>query len=124
MITSLHNSPFALLGISTRDKAIKIVEHAEEKSLFLDSDVCTKARNDLTTARNRLTAEIKWFPGVSPNRASSLLDTLIEDIDFLKDDTSLPPLANANVLAAAFELLDPEMDASSWQDWIIYFAKY
>lgn len=122
MITSLHNSPFALLGISTRDKAIKIVEHAEEKSLFLDSDVCTKARNDLTTARNRLTAEIKWFPGVSPNRASSLLDTLIEDIDSLKDDTSLPPLANANVLAAAFELLDPEMDASSWQDWIIYFA--
>lgn len=122
MVTSLHNSPFALLGVSTRDKAVKIIEQAEEKSLFLDSDVCTKARNDLTTARNRLASEISWLPGVAPNRANSLLDALTEDIGFLKDDNSLPPLANANVLAAAFEILDPEIDASEWRKWIVDFA--
>jgi hypothetical protein len=120
--TSLHKSPFALLGVSTRDRADKIVEQAEERSLFLDSEICTKARSDLTTVRNRLATEIRWLPGVSPNRAISLLETLTSDIDSLKDDTSLPPLANANVLAAAFEILDPDMDASSWQDWIIDFA--
>lgn len=122
LTTSLHNSPFALLGVSTRDRADKIVEQAEEKSLFLDSEVCTKARSDLTTVRNRLATEIRWLPGVSPNRANSLLGALTSDIESLKDDTSLPPLANANVLAAAFEILDPDMDASDWQDWIMDFA--
>jgi hypothetical protein len=120
--TSLHKSPFALLDVSTRDKAHKIVEQVEDKSLFLDSDLCIKARNDLTTVRNRLTTEIRWLPGVSPNRAASLLKALITDIESLKDDTSLSPLANANLLAAAFEILDPDMDASSWQEWIIDFA--
>lgn len=122
MNTSLHSSPFALLGVSTRDKANKIVEQAEEKSLFLDSDVCTKARSDLTTVRNRLATEIRWLPGVAPNRAISLLDALTKHIDSLKDDTTLPPLANANVLAAAFEILDPDMAASDWQAWIMDFA--
>lgn len=120
--TSLHNSPFALLDVTVRDKAIKIVEQAEEKSLYLDSDVCTKARNDLTTARNRLTSEISWLPGVAPNRASTLLDALNNDIDSIKGDTSLPALANANLLAAAFEILDPEMDSDDWRDWIVDFA--
>lgn len=120
--TSLHNSPFALLDVTVRDKAIKIVEQAEEKSLYLDSDVCTKARNDLTTARNRLTSEICWLPGVAPNKASTLLDALNNDIDSIKGDTSLPALANANLLAAAFEILDPEMDSDDWRDWIVDFA--
>ncbi len=122
MKTTLHSSPFALLGVSTRDRANKIVEQAEEKSLFLDSDVCTKARSDLTTVRNRLATEIRWLPGVSPNRATILLEALTSNIETLKDDTSLPPLANANVLAAAFEILDPDMDAPDWQDWIMDFA--
>lgn len=122
MITSLHNSPFALLGVSARDNVVRIVDQAEEKSLYLDSDVCAKARSDLTTVRNRLTTEICWLPGVSPNRANSLLTAIAEDIDSLKENTSLPPLANANLLAAAFEVLDPDLDASSWQDWIIGFA--
>ncbi|EEF24079.1 conserved hypothetical protein, partial [Ricinus communis] len=122
MQTSLHRSPFALLGVTTRDKADKIIEQAEEKSLFLDSDVCTKARSDLTTVRNRLATEIRWLPGVAPNRALGLLDALTNNIESLKDDTSLPPLANANILAAAFEILDPNMAASDWQDWIMDFA--
>jgi hypothetical protein len=122
MKTTLHNSPFSLLGVSTRDRADKIVEQAEEKSLFLDSNVCMKARSELTVARNRLATEIRWLPGVAPNRAISLLDALTKNIESLKDDSTMPPLANANVLAAAFEILDPEMDTSYWQDWIMDFA--
>ena len=122
METSLHKSPFSLLEVSIRDRADRIVEQAEEKSLFLDSDLCTKARNDLSTTRNRLNSEICWLPGVSPNRAINLLNALTSDIDSIKDDTSLPPLANANLLAAAFEILDPELSVSEWCDWIIDFA--
>lgn len=122
LTTSLHGSPFFLLEVSIRDNAVKIVEQAEEKSLYLDSDICTKARNDLTTARNRLASEISWLPGVAPNKASNFLDALINDIDSIKNDSSLPPLANSNLLAAAFEIINPEMDASEWKVWIIDFA--
>lgn len=121
-ITSLHNSPFALLEVSVRDRAEKIIEHAEERSLFLDSDVCTKARSDLTTTRSRLNSEICWLPGVSPNRATNLLNVLTSDIDSIKDDTSLPPLAKANLLAATFEIMDPELSVSGWCEWIVDFA--
>jgi len=120
--TALHASPFALLDVSIRDKASRIVDQAEEKSLILDSDISTKARNDLTTSRNRLTTEISWLPGVSPNRAANLLDSLLKDVKSIKDDTSLPPLAHANAIAAAIEILDPEIDASEWSDWIVVFA--
>lgn len=119
---TLLSSPFAVLEVSIRDGASKIVEHAEDKSLFLDSEVCTKARNDLTNIRNRLSSEISWFPGVSPNKAANLLDALSRDIYLLKESTSLPPLARANVLAAVFQILSPESDADEWMNWILDFA--
>ena len=46
--TALHQTPFAILGVTTRDDRRRIVELAEEKSLELDHDVCQKARSDLT----------------------------------------------------------------------------
>src|SRR3546814_8022812 len=56
--TALHQTPFAILGVTTRDDRRRIVELAEEKSLELDHDVCQKARSDLTNPRTRLSAEI------------------------------------------------------------------
>lgn len=122
LITSLHNSPFTLLEVSIRDKSLKIVEQAEEKSLYLDSDICTKARNDLTNVRNRLASEIAWFPGVSPNRTLNLLDALNGDIQSIIDETSLPPLARANILAAVFEVLPEETSADEWRNLIVSLA--
>lgn len=62
--TALHQAPFALLGVTTRDDRRRIVELAEDKSLELDHDVCQKARSDLTNPRTRLRAEIAWLPRV------------------------------------------------------------
>ncbi|HDS1391584.1 TPA: hypothetical protein QEK39_001299 [Stenotrophomonas maltophilia] len=56
--TALHQSAFAVLGVTIRDNRRRIVELAEEKSLELDHDVCQKARSDLTNPRTRLNAEI------------------------------------------------------------------
>lgn len=120
--TALQNNPFCILGVTTRDNRQKIVELAEEKSLVLDSDICTKARSELTTPRNRITVEMAWLPGVSPKRAATLVDSLHTHIDLLKGETSIPVLANANLLAAAFELLDPGMDAKLWCEWIVDFG--
>ncbi|MGV0958241.1 MAG: hypothetical protein ACOYB1_00235 [Limnohabitans sp.] len=103
--SKLHSTPFALLGVTSRDDRRKIVDQAEHKSLELNPDDCQKARSDLTNPRNRLTAEIAWLPGVSPRRASQLLDGLLADAMAIRGETGLPTLAHCNLLAAAFEAI-------------------
>lgn len=116
--TALHKSPFAILGITTRDDRKRIVELAEEKSLELDHDVCQKARSDLTNPRNRLSAEIAWLPGVSPRKASQLLESLLQDPMAVREESGLPTLAHLNLLAAAFEAVDGEHDADDLASFI------
>ena len=101
----LHNSPFALLGVTTRDDRRKIVDQAEHKSLEINPDECQKARNDLTNPRNRLAAEVSWLPGVSPRRASQFLDGLLLDALAVRAESGLPTLAHCNLFAAAFEAI-------------------
>lgn len=114
--TELHRHPFWILGASTRDNRHRIVELAEEKGLVLDSEECTKARNQLTNPRNRLAAELSWLPGVSPSRAASLIEQLSVDPDNLRHQENVPPLVRANLFSAAFAALDPETDVSVWID--------
>lgn len=120
--TRIEQNAFALLGATTRDPRRRIVELAEEKSLTLDSSLCLKARADLLAPRTRLGIEMSWMPGVAPQRASTLLALLRVDLDKIIN-TVLPPLARANLLAAAFELLDPEMDEVAWLDWMMSLAE-
>ncbi len=116
--TVLHQSPFALLGVTTRDDRRRIVELAEEKSLALDHDVCQKARSDLTNPRTRLSAEIAWLPGVSPRRASQLVEGLLHDPVAVREESGLPTLAHLNLLAAAFEAIKGEQDAEDLPEFI------
>lgn len=107
----LLQSPFAVLGATTRDDRRRIVELAEEKSLELDHDVCQKARSDLTSPRTRLSAEIAWLPGVSPRKASALVESLLHNPMAVREESGLPTLAHLNLLAAAFEAVNGEHDA-------------
>lgn len=109
--SDLHRNPFSLLGVTSRDDRKRIVEQAEEKSLELDHDQCQKARSDLTSPRNRLTAEIGWLPGVSPRKASQLLDALLGDAMSIRSETGIPTLARCNLMAAAFESVNPSDSA-------------
>jgi hypothetical protein len=109
--TALHRTPFAILGVTTRDDRRRIVELAEEKSLELDHDVCQKARSDLTNPRTRLNAEIAWLPGVSPRKASQLVESLLHGPMAVREESGLPALAHLNLLAAAFEAVDGGHDA-------------
>jgi hypothetical protein len=92
------------LGVTTRDDRRRIVELAEEKSLELDHDVCQKARSDLTNPRSRLSVEMAWLPGVSPRKASQLVENLLHNPMAIREESGLPTLAHLNLLAAAFEL--------------------
>ncbi|MBN8728166.1 MAG: hypothetical protein J0H15_10775 [Xanthomonadales bacterium] len=116
--TALHQSPFAILGVTTRDDRRRIVELAEEKSLELDHEVCQKARSDLTSPRNRLTVELAWLPGVSPRKASQLLDHLGHNPMAVREESGLPTLAHLNLLAAAFESVDGEHDPDDLAEFI------
>lgn len=108
--TVIHQTPFVILGVTTRDDRRRIVELADEKSLELDHDVCQKARSDLTNPRTRLSAEIAWLPGVSPRKASQLLESLLHDPMAVWEESGLPTLAHLNLLAAGFDAVDGEHD--------------
>ncbi len=116
--TTLHQTPFVILGVTTRDDRRRIVELAEEKSLELDHDICQKARSDLTNPRTRLSAEIAWLPGVSPRKASQLVEGLLHDAMAVREESGLPTLAHLNLLAAAFEAVDGEHDAEDLASFI------
>ena len=103
--TKLHENPFWILSASTRDNRQRIVELAEEKALVLDPDVCQRARATLTTPRPRLSAEVSWLPGVSPNRAWQIATALRGGFVDPVIDAGLPPLARSNILSATFEVL-------------------
>lgn len=116
--TALHQTPFAILNVTTRDDRRRIVELAEEKSLELDHAVCQKARSDLTNPRTRLSAEIAWLPGVSPRKASQLVEGLLHDAMAVREESGLPTLAHLNLLAAAFEAVDSGHDAEDLASFI------
>jgi hypothetical protein len=120
--TTLHANPFWILGVTTRDNRRKIVEMAEERSLHIDHDLCQKARSDLTNPRVRLSAEMAWMPGVAPRVAEKLTKTLSENPFSVRSEDGLPELARANLMAAAFELVDENEPAESIAEFIRDFA--
>ena len=120
--TALHQLAFAVLGVTTRDNRKRIVELAEEKSLELDHDVCQQARSDLTNPRARLSVEIAWLPGVSPRRATQLVEDLLNDPMAIREESGLPTLAHLNLMAAAFEAVDGKHDADDLAGFIMEAA--
>lgn len=118
LTTGLHRSPFHLLSVSARDGRRQIVAQAEERALYLDADTCQKARSDLTNPRTRLSAEIAWLPGLSPRKATQLVDSLLHDPMAVRKESGLPTLAHLNLLAAVFEVVDGEHDAKDLASFI------
>lgn len=120
--TALHRNPFHILRVGVRDDKRKIVAQAEEQALHGDSDAYQKARSDLTNPRTRLAAEMAWLPGLSPRRASNLIDSLNTQPLDIRRDRNLPALAKANLWAAAAEAIGSEQSSDEMADFIQEFA--
>lgn len=103
--TSLHQSPFWLIGASTRDNRQRIVELADEHSLSIDDTTLRETRTMLTNPRKRLGAELAWFPGVDPERVIRLVTMARDNVGVVMVEDDLPPLAQANLLCSNFEQL-------------------
>ena len=69
----VFENPFYVLKATPRDRKSKVFELADDLALHGDQDAAAQARNLLTNPRNRLTAEIAWFPGLSPRRVEIYL---------------------------------------------------
>ncbi len=122
MKTSIEKNPFAVIDATTRDDKKRILELAEEKSFISDPDLCSKARADLTNPRNRLSAEISWLPCVSPKRTKDLLKILRDNPDALLSRLEIEPLARANLMASAMEIIGENLDTAKWSRWILSFS--
>ena len=102
----IDHVPFAVLGATPRDTRQRIVELAEERSLELDPVVCQKACSDLTSPRTRLSAEVAWFPGLSPGKIVKCLGELRADPMAIRDEAGLPPLAHFNLMTYALDMVN------------------
>lgn len=77
-MTSIADSPFAILGATIHDNRRRILERSEELSLSIGEDICKKCQADLTNPRSRLKSELAWLPGIKPDQVEGLIN-LCED---------------------------------------------
>lgn len=89
-------NPFFVLGATPRDRKPRLQELAEEQALHGDGEAAANARNTLTNPRNRLAAEVGWFPGVAPGRIEAALQTIRAGGP--PEPDVLPPLCQANLV--------------------------
>jgi hypothetical protein len=103
--TTLHQNPFYLLGVTTRDSQRRIIE---KKFLNRDHNTCEDAGYKLLNPKTRLRAELAWLPAaaVSPRKIAQLAALLLQDRSSIWTKAGLPSLAHANLMAAALELVD------------------
>lgn len=101
--TTLHQNPFYLLGVTTRDSQRRIIE---KKFLNRDHNTCEDARSELLNPKTRLRAELAWLPAVSPRKIAQLAALLLQDRSSIWTKSGLPSLAHTNLMAAALELVD------------------
>lgn len=98
----LSENPFFLLNASPRDRKVRLIELSEEAELFGDHEAAVSARNVLSNPRTRLSAEIAWFPGLSPRRVRDLLDQIAQGAS--PDIEDVNPLCGANFAVEALSI--------------------
>ena len=119
----LLRNPFHLLGVSSRDTRHRIVEAAEERAVIHDGELCSKAGSDLTNPRSRVAAEVAWLPGLSPRRASQMVDELVLNPSAVIRLEGVPLLARSNLLGLAILGLAPDQPDADWVYAIVTFGR-
>ncbi len=117
----LLKNPFHILGATTRDNKIKIMDLADECSLLSDANECMDAQSTLTHPQKRIAAEIAWLPGVNPEHIDSLLKQLDSPHQNLLNIIDIPPLVRANVLSAGLSRL-PNIASVNIVEWVLAIA--
>lgn len=73
---NLFENPFFVLGASLSDNRRRLRALYDEKNLFCPSERVDVALQELTHPLKRLDAEIRWFPGCSPEESTNIVHDL------------------------------------------------
>jgi len=114
----LLKNPFHILTASPRDNRRRLMELADERSLFIDSSDVMEARSSLTNPRRRLTAEVAWLPGIGPKKVGEVLSLFESSPVELIEVEKLTPIAKANLLATGLTNV-PDLNSYDVAEWIL-----
>ena len=117
----LHN-PFYCLKATQHDNKRKIIELAEEKSLFSDTDRYRNMQETLTHPRQRISAEVAWLPGIPPDRVYDILLLLETSIGNYVDSDKSTSNSSTNLLAVVLSRL-PYANSHTVADSILELLK-
>ncbi len=105
----LSKHPFFMLDGSPQYSDRKLSALASKKSIFVKDGTPQQAVDALTEPSTRLRAEVRWFPGCTPEAAKALARfACAADERISAGAASLPPLAVFNALLYALPLRKPE----------------
>ncbi len=74
----LRHNPFYILGASMTDNKRRIMELAEEKSLFGEEEAIEEAKTILLDPIRRIDAELSWFPELDVETARAMALYLVD----------------------------------------------
>ena len=105
---TLRNNPFYILRVSCSAGRREIVLASDELSFLLDSEICSKAQNELINVNKRLSAEINWFIDVDANTIDQIRSN-IDNSEPISTD-GLISLSRLNATLYNFSLIEFEDD--------------
>lgn len=124
----IADNPFYILGASLKDNREKILELAEEKSLFEDENKCFSASSDIINPKNRLDAELSWIVG---GFDFSEIRTIYQDLLISNDVLcsisvleNLDSLSKANLIISLILEKGGELASDKLAEWILEVADY
>ena len=83
----LRHNPFYILGASMTDNKRRIMDLAEEKSLFGNEKAIEEAKTILLDPIRRIDAELSWFPELDGRSAQALAEWLIDEKNYIDIET-------------------------------------
>lgn len=120
---TLEQNPFHILGVSPRHPRREILSAAQERTLIADEQLVREARSSLIHPIKRIAAEVAWLPSVAPDDVTALVRLVKVQPARVRGYGQLPPLAHANVLAAAFVSVGDSVSTADLAEWIVCIAK-
>ena len=105
-MTSIAESPFAVLGVTVHDNRRRILERAEELSLTIEEELCKKSQADLTNPRSRLKCELAWLPGIKPNQVEALINMCEDEPKKVFHYNFSSKISQLNLMTEVFKRLE------------------
>lgn len=72
----LKDNPFYILEVSPTDKRASIINKAEEKAFFIDSNAAEEAQAKLLNPAKRLQSEVDWFLDATKGQIQTINDSI------------------------------------------------